>query len=246
MTDRVFQLGALRVGRTNVGEAMLTIDEDALTLVIRADREEQALRVTHASIDKLQSTPTEITLTLRDGTSIVLDVLPHLFDEIVARCQSVPEVTRTLRSFGSRRGHRTPHANIERASADQRRFFTPFLEARRAAMHARGASAIAAFDAETLARSLEATLRAFAAERHAEPGPGRRALEAELIDLSEPLELALKELARVAADAAAAADDLRLWRAWSSQLRATFEAADRVWIALDAALGALGGVPSGS
>jgi len=34
---------------------------------------------------------------------------------------------------------------------------------------------------------------------------------------------------------------LRLWRAWSLQLRATFETADRVWIALDAVLA---GVPS--
>jgi hypothetical protein len=37
-------------------------------------------------------------------------------------------------------------------------------------------------------------------------------------------------------------DDLRLWRAWSAQLSATFETADRVWLALDAALDGLGGI----
>lgn len=236
MTERVFQLGGLRIGRTDVGEAMLTVDDDALVIVVRADREERALRVPVASIDKLSAGESEISLLLHDGTAIRLDSAPHLRDEIVAHCQSVPELTRTLRSLGSRRGRRVAEAELERVTADQRRFFTPLLDARRAAMHAQGVVAIAAFDATALVRALGETLRAFAAARHADPGPARRALEAELEDLTEPLTLAFDALARVASEATKAPDDLRLWRAWSVQLRATFETADRVWIALDAVL----------
>src|SRR5579884_2655754 len=135
MSERVFQLAALRVGRTNVGEAMLTIDDDALVLVVRADREERALRVPLSTIDRLQAGDTEIALALRDGSSIGVESAPHLLDEIVAHCQSVPELTRTLRAFGSRRGRRAASADADRVSADQRRFFAPLLAARRDAMH---------------------------------------------------------------------------------------------------------------
>ncbi|HXT14498.1 MAG TPA: hypothetical protein VN706_02630 [Gemmatimonadaceae bacterium] len=237
MSERVFQLSALRIGRTDVGDAVLTIDDDTLVFAVHGDREARALRVTHASIDTLRQTATELALTLRDGTTIAIDVLPELADELVGRCQTVPELTRTLRSFGSRRrGRRATDVEADRASLEQRRFFAPLLEARRGAMHARGASAIAAFDATAIAKALADTLNEFAAARYAQPGPARRALEAELEEIIEPLDGALTELARLSADAAATIDDLRLWRAWSVQLRNTFETADRVWIALDAAL----------
>jgi hypothetical protein len=244
MSERVFSLGALRVGRSDLGEAVLTIDDDALVFALRGERDEQPLRIAHQTIDALRYTMSAIALTLRDGTTVSVDNQPHLADEIISRCQSVPELTRTLRSFGSRRGgRRVGDADIARGSAEQRRFFAPLLDARRNAMHSHGAGAIAAFDANALSASLDATLRGFAADRHSQPGPARRALEAELADLSEPLGLALVELGRVSAQATAAPNDLRLWRAWSAQLRATFEAADRVWIAVDSALG---GVPSRS
>src|SRR6185503_14103432 len=103
MSERVFQLSALRIGRTDVGDAVLTIDDDTLVFAVHGDREARALRVTHASIDTLRQTATELALTLRDGTTIAIDVLPELADELVGRCQTVPELTRTLRSFGSRR-----------------------------------------------------------------------------------------------------------------------------------------------
>lgn len=241
MTEHVTQLGGLRIGRTDIGEAVLTIDDDTLVFVVRADRDERALRVPLASIDTLRSDDAEIALTLRDGTTIHLDATPGLLNEIVARCYAIPELTRTLRSFGSRRGRQIADAELERVTTNQRRFFSPLLEARRAAGHAHGAAAISAFDAAALARSLDETLRTFAAERFAQSGPARRALEAELEEVSEPLVLALTTLARFGGEAAAASHDLRAWREWSTQLRATFESADRVWIALEAVLS---GVPS--
>jgi len=45
-------------------------------------------------------------------------------------------------------------------------------------------------------------------------------------------------LRNAAREALASADDLRLWRAWARQLAATFDTADRVWLALDMALDA--------
>ena len=97
---------------------------------------------------------------------------------------------------------------------------------------------MAAFDAEALASAFEAQLRGFDAERYGEHAPARRALEAELIDLTEPLQAVLLDLREAAAKATAAADDLRLWREWARQLGATFETADRVWLSLDSALDA--------
>jgi hypothetical protein len=242
MSERVFSLSALRIDRTDVGDAVLTIGDDALVFAIHGSREEPPLRIAHDTIDALRNTMSEIALTLRDGTTIFIDTQPNLADELLGRCQSVPELTRTLRSFGSRRSaRRATDADSERGTVEQRRFFAPLLEARRNAMHAHGAAAVAAFDAQALTAALAATLRGFAADRYPQAGPARRALEAELTDVSEPLELALTELGRVSATARAAANDLRLWRAWSSQLRATFEAADRVWMALDVVLS---GTPS--
>jgi hypothetical protein len=150
------------------------------------------------------------------------------------RCRSLPELTRALRAFGSRRGHRSTRAV---AAADQQRFFAPLLEARRRA----GAAGppievIRAFAAAQLESELIAALDAFAAERYAEPGPSRRALHAELTDIAEPLVMAIQALGQAASEASESVENLQLWRAWARQLSATFETADRVWLLLDIAL----------
>jgi hypothetical protein len=75
-----------------------------------------------------------------------------------------------------------------------------------------------------------------AADRYAEAGPARRALQAELEDVAEPMFDALRALARAGEDATTNPESVRAWRLWSEQLRATFETADRVWLALDASL----------
>src|SRR5438270_225862 len=83
-----------------------------------------------------------------------------------------------------------------------------------------------AFDARRLREALESSLRAFAAERHVERGPARRALEAELIDVAEPLMLAMQGVGDAASGARESPDDIRLWRLWAGQLRLVFEVAD--------------------
>jgi hypothetical protein len=152
----------------------------------------------------------------------------------LVRCRALPEFTRALRAFGSRRGHRSTRAS---ATSDQQRFFAPLLSARRTAGSAVDPGVVVhSFSAAALSRSLETALRELAVERHGENGPARRALEAELEELIEPLLAAIKLLGEAAELAAESPDNLRLWRAWATQLRLTFEAADRAWLALDGAL----------
>ena len=44
------------------------------------------------------------------------DAAAQICDELLLRCRSLPELTRALRAFGSRRGHRSMRAT---AAADQ-------------------------------------------------------------------------------------------------------------------------------
>ena len=141
----------------------------------------------------------------------------------------LPELTHALRAFGSRRGHRSTRAT---AASDQQRFFAPLLEARRHAVTAgTPAAAIAAFDADALAAAFEAQLREFAAERYGDIAPARRALDAELIDLSEPLQAALDALRDAAREAAASSSTICGCGARGrASFATTFEIADRVWL----------------
>jgi hypothetical protein len=241
MLDRArlsFTVTSTRIGRTDLGQGNAVIEDDAIIVVVRAAADERPIRVPLSAIDAVMVDAGEVTLALRDGMRLTLgaDTAAELRDELVARCRAIPELTRALRAFGSRRGHRSGRAS---GPSEQQRFFAPLLAARRDAVNsAVPDAAMAAFDPPALSRAVEQALKAFAVERHGENGPARRALEAELIDLTEPLQNALETLHRAAEEIGGATDDLRLWRAWSAQLRATFETADRVWMSLDAALDA--------
>lgn len=140
----------------------------------------------------------------------------------------MPEVMASLRSFGS---HRHTRGGTEHLP-----FFTPLLEARRAATAATSrADAIAAFDAAPLVRALDGAVADFAEARFPGRPPARRALAAELTDASAPLRAALVRLGALASAAHANEEG---WRAWVEQLRACFATADTLWPVLDAALAA--------
>src|SRR5690242_10452852 len=105
------------------------------------------------------------------------------FDEL-------PELTLSLRSFGSRR--HAPNDSAARED-DQERFFAPLLAGRRSA--AQGMTrpqVVAAFDARRMTATFDATVRSFAAERFANRSPGLRAFEAELFEILEPLHESLQ------------------------------------------------------
>lgn len=150
------------------------------------------------------------------------------------RSLDLPELTRSLRAFGSPRAARR---------ADAERFFAPLLTARR-----RGAEAgspfeiLTAFDPDALAARYSALADAFAAERHRARGAARRALAAELEELIEPVRAAIEDVrthARPLLDDARASRQIegREWDAWVASVRATFEAADRSWGAIERVLG---------
>jgi hypothetical protein len=239
MTDRSLTpvtVAAVRIGRTNLGEGRIVLDDDAISVLVRSTSDDRPVRLGFESVDSVAVAGNELVLGLRDGSRVtfISAGAAQFGAAIMTKCRALPELTRTLRTFGSRRGTRSRR---DSAAADQKRFFGPLLEARRAAGSSSApAATVAAFDASTLAEALTAALRQFAAERHAEEGPARRALEAELDEIAEPLLAALSALAEAGAGARNALDDLKSWRSWAGQLRTTFEVADRVWMSLDVAL----------
>jgi hypothetical protein len=157
-----------------------------------------------------------------------------------APLEELPELTLSLRNLGSYR-HSDPTSSRE-GPDDQERFFTPLLDARRRAVDAVTAvQLVAAFDARRIMALLDATVRAFANERYAEQPPARRAFEAELFELVEPLRASLQRLRDCAeSHAAARAEQERrdCWAAWLEQLRDTFRVADANWIPLGVVLAA--------
>jgi len=241
MTTRVLgpvPATGVRVGRTNLGAGTVRLDDDTITVAVRSTADEQAVRIGVDSVESVDVTGNDLNLVLRDGTRVVIESpsAAQFAKDVLTRCRAIPELTRALRTFGSRRGSRSRR---ESAPAEQRRFFAPLLEARKLASASDApTSTIAAFDGGALSQAFSTALREFAAERYVQAGPARRALEAELDEIVEPLMTAITTLVEAGNGARSAVDDLILWRAWASQLRSTFEIADRVWMTLDIALDA--------
>src|SRR5262249_4817163 len=181
MTDRTLTpvaVTAVRVGRKNLGGGRVVLDEDSINVLVRSATEEHPVRIGFESVDSAAVNGEEVVLALRDGSRLtfVSTGAAYFASAVLTRCRALPELTRTLRAFGSRR-----HGRSRRDSSpdDQRRFFAPLLEARRFARNAAvPADVITAFDGIALSQALTTSLREFAAERHAEQGPARRALEA--------------------------------------------------------------------
>jgi hypothetical protein len=145
----------------------------------------------------------------------------------------LPELTRALRALGSSR---------RSGGSLQSQFFHPLLDARRRAADARSPAArVRAFDAAELRRALDGSLQRIVAEWPDRREPIRRALRAELTERVAVYARALQTLAERAAAAVAADEESRLsaWRDWTTQLAATFDAADRGWLALRSAVDAL-------
>lgn len=145
----------------------------------------------------------------------------------------LPELTRALRALGSsRRSGGSMHAQ----------FFQPLVDARKRAAEARSAAAcVKAFDAAELTRALDRAIERIVAGWPDERPSVRRALRAELMERVAAYTRALAVLTDKARTAMAAGDDTKLdrWRAWTSQLATTFEAADRSWISIQSVVDAL-------
>ena len=205
--------------------------------MLPVNAEERPVRVPFVTIDTIIVEGDDVIVALVDGARIevVADSTPdELCDHLLAHCCALPEVTRTLRAFGSRRRQRDRRGG---GAVEQQRFFAPLVDARRSAARAIVPhDVVAAFDAVAMGKAFDETLASFATARFGDYAPARRALEAELVDLAEPLRAALRLLEEAGAAARGAPRDLHAYRQWYARLRDTFEAADRAWLALDAAL----------
>jgi len=228
---------ATRIGGAELRGGTIVLEEDALIIVLPVNAEERPVRVPFAAIDRIGVEGDDVVIALLDGARIevVADGTPgELCDHLLARCCALPELTRALRAFGSRRRQRDRRGG---GAVEQQRFFAPLVESRRSAAKAAVPhEVVAAFDATALAKAFDETLQTFATARFGDFPPARRALEAELVDLAEPLREALRMLEEAGTVARGAPRDLHAFRQWYARLRDTFEAADRAWLALDVAL----------
>jgi hypothetical protein len=217
-------------GRELYGEGTLTVLEEGVLLC----RPDTMLRMRHTDLEGVAHRPGELALFLAGGD--VLEMfggarLAAVERVLVRRACFMPEFTRALRAVG------TPETRL---GAEHDRFFGPLLTARARAQKLDDfASRAAAFDAEALGAILEATVRAFAAERHPDSAPDRRALEAELFEIAEPLLASLPALRDAGARLAAADDATRFlaWRGWLDAVRRVFAEADRCWATVRPVLG---------
>lgn len=224
---------AVRVGRRALGSASVLVDADALTVVLTGDTK-KTMRLPLTAIAAIALETDGLHIVLADGKALTLggESAPVIHDRIGGRCRAIPELTRGLRALGSSRAGAT-------ALEEQHRFFAPLLMARGGALRARAAAdALAAFDARVLRAAIDDTLREFVTARFRSEGPHRRALQAELDDATEALRAALNELATAAGEAQTNADDFVRWRRWATQLRVTFEIADRAWTEISRTLAA--------
>jgi len=145
----------------------------------------------------------------------------------------LPELARALRALGSAR---------RSGGSLQSQWFLPLLDARRRAAEARSAQAcVRSFDSMELMRALDRAIDKIVAGWPDERPSALRALRAELIERSSSYSRALAVLTERATAALAADEPERLdaWRAWTIQLAATFDAADRSWMAMRSVVDAL-------
>lgn len=143
----------------------------------------------------------------------------------------------SLRSIGSRRSQPTA---LPEMVEEQERYFAPLLDARRAAARAvTRPQVIAAFEGRRLTALIDASIRAFAAERFGTRAPARRAFEAELFEIVEPLRdhiQSLREIAERPPSADGTPEQHAHWSLWLEQLRVVFRVADSSWPTLAEAL----------
>lgn len=164
---------------------------------------------------------------------MMVDEIPRAPEPHEVEFGELPELTRALRAFGSAR--RSP-------GAMHSLFFRPLLDARRKAAEARTPAArVRAFDAAELGAGLERCVARIVVEWPDAREQARRAIRAQIAERVVEYQQALGRLDAAAAQLAAAEEPGRLpaWRLWTVQLHATFQAADRAWVSIQAVVASL-------
>jgi hypothetical protein len=159
------------------------------------------------------------------------DPVERTRDHATVEYGELPELTRGLRALGSSRDGR--------GGSLQSQFFLPLIDARRRAAAAKTPGArLKSFDAAELSRSLTRFLERIVTDWPDKRDSVRRALRAELKYRATPYVAALARLGVRATEADEADEATRrdAWRAWTTELAATFQAADLTWLALRSAV----------
>ena len=206
-------------------DARAEVELDGPTLVIFWSRA-TPWRLALAGIDGVSIADRQLTLYLASGDVLDLsgdDALRALGMQLMDRASVMPELTRGLRSLGSRRG--TPGTAHDA-------WFAPLLSARRAV---EGVSdplrQVELLDAPRLTETITRVIGELAAIRAPTDAAMQRGIEAALEEDAEPLFAALKRLELAADTLRGSAPDSRLadWRRWVEMLREVFAAADESW-----------------
>lgn len=237
----VRQLGAGGERTGLVGDASMSVTDDAILLTPRGQVRVLTLRADELSGLALHEEPGELYLYPIRAPAVVVHPLAEggerevaAFLELAASLEraaySLPELTRALRRVG---GHDAALAG------DHDRWFGALVTSRRRAARADGWRArLDSLDPDTLARAATDALHAAGVVRFPASPPDQRALEAALEEHAAPLLDALHALRR-AATAVRDSDEahrLEEWRRWVDAARACFVAADRGWGAMAPAL----------
>ena len=214
------------------GPASLAILDDGIAI----DSPIGEVVLSAASLEGLAYRDSRLTLFLRHGDVLEAVGTPRLAAlarEVSAQVCTLPELTRPLRSLGSRRG---------RLGTDHDRFFAPLLAARRRGERAGDVRArLKAFDAAGITAALDESIAAFAKDRFPRSAPDRRALEAELLEIALPFRTSLDALdvyaSRVTETTAADETTFVRWRSWCGAVQEVFDRADRCWMGFGVVLG---------
>ncbi len=222
--------GLLR-GSELSGDAVLTLVPPHLEVSV--GRRLVVLRL--ASFDGVEVSAEVGFLHLSWGDVLELRAQERLDDfaaALAAAAQTLPELTTSLRSYGS------PRAG---AGADQEAFFAPLRGALERAREMRDVTqSTAVFASDQLAAEVERHLARMAARRFPAHPPERRALEAELADCAAEVLRRLGALGAAQRTLDRVPDSLRFaaWRQWRNALLDVFSTHDSCWPRVRAALGA--------
>jgi hypothetical protein len=222
-------------GHEIAGAGRVVLDEGEGDRIVRVEMSPPGprLQMSLRELDGARLGPDQVILYPRSGDVVEMTGAPgrvvHLAElgrRLIAAACEVPELTVPLRGLGSARGQPGP---------DHDRFYAPFLAARRGAERSEEPEArIRAVDPAALDASLRRVVAELAVARYPKQPPERRALEAELSDLAEPVVASIGAMSEAAGRARAAGDDVRFvrWREWAVALKGVFMAADRCWLAM--------------
>jgi hypothetical protein len=213
------------------GAGTLTVEDDLVD--VHSERGNAVVEM--SKLEGVTYRDSRLTLFLAGGDRVHADGTARLAAvarEIASNVCTLPELTRPLRSLGSRRG---------KLGADHDRFFAPLLTARRKGERAADRRArLRAFDGAAMSASLDTTIADFAKARFPRRAPERRAIEAELLELAAPLRTALEALDTYASRAIEEGSDETAfvrWRSWCGAVQEVFDRADRCWLEFGPVLG---------